>query len=265
MVSTLAMKNIWAKFKINPLCYLIILSFLLTGFIKNILLIFLIIIVHELGHIFFLKRFHYEITKVELFPFGGITTTEKLINSPINKDILIYFGGIFFQILLFVFFSFWYQKGGILENTYYLFLYYNKSILFFNLIPIQPLDGGEILLLFFQKFLPYEKTLRLSNQMSIFFLLLFILYNIKSNLNQIIIISFLLYKIIDFVRKREFLKNKFLLERFLYNIPYQKIEHNDVLNPNLLKKETLHFFKKEEKYIHEKELLKQRFDNRIYF
>lgn len=265
MENTLAMKNISAKFKINALCYFIFLSFLLTGFIKNILLIFLIVFIHELGHVFFLKCFHYEILKVELLPFGGVTKTDKLINSPIDKDILIYLGGIFFQILLAVLFRFLYQNGWILENTYFLFQYYNKSIFLFNLLPIRPLDGAEILLLLFQKFMPFEKTLRISNQMSIVFLFLFVLYNIKSNLNQMIVISFLLYKIIDFVRKKEFLKNKFLLERFLYNIPYKKIEHTVITNPNLLKKETLHFFKKGEKYVHEKEILRQKFDNRTYF
>lgn len=265
MVNILVMRSISSKLKINSICYFIFLSFLLTGFIKNILLIFCIVLVHELGHIFFLKWFHYEIVKVEIFPFGGITTTEKMINSPINKDLLIYMGGMFFQVLLYFFFTFLYQKGFILENTYTIFNYYNKSILFFNLLPIRPLDGGEIFLLFIQKFFPYTKTLTLANYTSVFFFILFILYNIKSNLNQLIIISFLLYKIIDFYRKREYFKNKFLLERYLYTIPYKKIEHDEIQDIELLKKETLHFFKNKEKYKHEKEILREKFDIHSYF
>jgi len=259
------MKSIFPKFKINFLCYFIFLSFLLTGFIKNSILIFLIVFVHEMGHVFFLKWFHYEIVRVEIFPFGGVTTTEKLINSPINKDILIYFGGILFQILLYFLFTHFYQNGWILENTYTIFNYYNKSILFFNLLPIRPLDGGEIFLLLLQKCLPYKKTLHITFYTSIFFLLLFILYNIKSNLNQMIVISFLLYKIIDSYRKREYLRNKFLLERYLYSIPYKKIEHNQEQNMDVLKKETLHFFKSNEKYIHEREILREKFDIHSYF
>ncbi len=265
MVNILVMRNTYNKFKINSLSYFIFLSFLLTGFIKNILLIFCIVLVHEIGHIFFLKWFHYEIVKVEIFPFGGITTTEKMINSPINKDLLIYMGGMLFQILLFLLFTFLYQKGFILENTYTIFNYYNKSILLFNLLPIRPLDGGEIILLLFQKFLPYAKTLTLANYTSIFFLFLFILYNIKSNLNGMIVISFLMYKIIDFYRKKEYFKNKFLLERYLYAIPYKKIEHNEMQDIGLLKKETLHFFKNHEKYKHEKEILREKFDIHSYF
>ena len=74
------MKNIFPKIKINSATYILFLSFLLTGFIKNILLIFLIVIIHEIGHVFFLKYFHYKIEKVEIFPFGGLTTTNKYIN-----------------------------------------------------------------------------------------------------------------------------------------------------------------------------------------
>ena len=101
MEKILVMKTIFPKFKINSLTYLIFLSFLLTGFIKNILLIFLIVVVHELGHFFFLKYFSYEIEKIEIYPFGGVTTTNKYINSPINHDLIIYMGGVFFQLLLF--------------------------------------------------------------------------------------------------------------------------------------------------------------------
>lgn len=265
MVNILVMRNTLPKWKINSLCYFIFLSFLLTGFIKNILLIFLIVIVHEMGHLFFLKWFHYEVVKVEIFPFGGITTTEKMINSPINKDILIYFGGMLFQIFLYFLFTFLYKNGSILENTYAIFNYYNKAILFFNLLPIRPLDGGEIFLLFLQKFISYTKSLQVSSWTSIFFLLLFILYNIKSNLNQMIIISFLIYKILDLYKKREYFKNKFLLERYLYTIPYKKIEHNEKENIEVLKKETLHFFKMGEKYKHEREIVKRVFDIRSYF
>lgn len=259
------MKNIWGKWKINSLTYFCILSFLLTGFIKNIFLILLIVVIHELGHLFFLKLFHYEITKIEIFPFGGITSTEHKINIPINKEIFIYFGGVLFQLLLEAFFFILYKKGMVLENTYVLFHYYNISIFFFNLLPIRPLDGGELMFLFLQKIFPYAKSITLAHYTSIFFLIGFILYNLKSNLNQMVIITFLLYKMIFLYRKREYFKNKFFLERFLYVLPYKKIEHNPVQNICLLKKETLHFFKKENKYIHEREVLREKFDKNSHF
>lgn len=259
------MKTIYHKCKINTATYFIFLSFLLTGYIKNILLIFLIILIHELGHIFFLNYFHVEIEKVEIYPFGGLTTTNRYINFPIRKEIIIYFGGVFFQILLFFLFFILYLKNIITENTFFLFKTYNTSILLFNLLPIKPLDGGEIFLLFLQKKCSYSKSLQVGSIVSFLFLVLFLFYNIKGNLNNYVIISYLIYKGIDFCKKIPFYRHKFLLERYLHVFPYKKIEHNELQSTNVLKKETLHFFKEEKKYIHERELLKRKFDNRSHF
>lgn len=261
MDKTLDMKTIFPKLKINEMSYLVFLSFLLTGFIKNILLIFLIICIHELGHIFFLKCFSYEIEKVEIFPFGGLTTTKnKYINSPINKDILIYLGGILFQTFLFLFFFLLHRIGKVNDYTFQLFHLYNKSIFLFNLLPIRPLDGGEIVALFLEKYLPYEKAFAIMNKISVLFLSLFILYTIHSNLNNYIIIAFLLWKTINYFRKKRWYVHKFLLERYMHTFPYKKIEHNENQKITLLKKETLHFFKDQNKYLHEHEILKQKFD-----
>ena len=259
------MKTICPKFKINFLTYFVFLSFLLTGYIKNILIIFCIILIHECGHVFFLKLFHYKIIKVEIYPYGGLTTTDKLINSPINKDIVIYLGGVLFQILLVLFFKFLFSHHIILETTYKLFLLYNRNILIFNLLPIKPLDGAELIELLLQKYLPFSKAISFNINISIFFLIAFILYNIKSNLNNYIVVSFLIYKIVEYYKKQDYYKNKFYLERYLYILPYKKIEHLNKEDLSLLKKETLHFFKKEKKYRHEKELLKERFDIYTYF
>lgn len=255
------MKNILTKFKINSLTYFVLLSFLITGFIKNAILIFIIIIFHELGHIFFSKIFAYKIESVTIYPFGGITKTEKLLNSSINKDIVIYFGGFIFQIILWFLFLILFKNNYINFETYKLFLYYNQTILIFNYLPIRPLDGGEIVSLLLEKKLSFFKSIYFSHYISLFFLILFFFINKNHNINTYMIITFLLTKIIIIYKKRFIMKNKFLLERHLYTIPYKKIAHNDVKDLDLLKKETFHFFKNENKYMSEKELLKQRFDN----
>jgi len=261
MDKTSDMKTIFPKWKINEISYLVFLSFLLTGYIKNILLIFTIICVHELGHLTFLRLFHYEIEKIEIYPFGGLTTTKnKYINSPINKDIFIYFGGILFQSILYLLFFCFLHLGKINQNTFHLFTMYNKSIFFFNLLPIRPLDGGEIVSLFLEKFFPYEKAYTIMNRISLFSLSCFILYTINSNLNNYIIITFLLCKTISFFKKKKWYIHKFLLERYMHSFPYKKIEHNERQKMTLLKKETLHFFKNGNKYLHEQEILRRKFD-----
>lgn len=261
----LGMKDIFQKFKINYVTYLFFFTFLITGHIKNIILIYLIVFFHELGHVLFLKYFKYPIESIEILPFGGVTKTDKLINTPINHDLVIYFGGVFFQGLLFLIFIFLFLKGIILESTYKLFCDYNFSILIFNLLPIRPLDGGELLRLFFEKKYSFFKAQKLSNLLSVLFLFIFLVINLQFNLNNYVIISFLMVKIYELVKKEGYYKNKFMLERLMYTFPYKKINNEKVKNLSLLKKDTYHFFKDGEKYVSEKELLRRKFDIRSYF
>ena len=100
------MKNIKIKFKINLTTYIFFLIAFLCGYFKNVLYIFFIVFFHELGHIFFIKLFHHKIVKVEFYPFGGITTIDKPINSSINQELFISLGGVFFQLLLGIFLLF---------------------------------------------------------------------------------------------------------------------------------------------------------------
>ena len=83
------MMNLIRKVRINNFTYLFLCLCFLCGYIKNICIIFFICIVHEFGHVIFIKLFKYEITCIELFPFGGFTTINKRINTSINKDIII--------------------------------------------------------------------------------------------------------------------------------------------------------------------------------
>ena len=61
-------------------------------------------------------------------------------------------------------------------------------------------------------------------------------------------------------KNQKYIINKFYLERYLYNFPYHKIESNKTINIHLLKKNTLHFFKDNNRYLHEKGVLKTFFE-----
>ena len=97
------MKNILNKFNINIFTYLYFLVCLSCGYIRNVLIIFFICLIHEMGHIFFIKLFKYKVISIDIYPFGGYTKIDKMINTSINKDILISLGGIIFQSILYLF------------------------------------------------------------------------------------------------------------------------------------------------------------------
>lgn len=243
------MKNILNKFNINIFTYIFFIICLFSGYIKNILIIFFICLFHELGHILFIKLFKYKIIKVDLYPFGGYIKIDKLINTSINKDIIISMGGILFQFILFL----------VIDNKYILFNYYNNIIMIFNLLPIIPLDGNRILNLLLEKKFSYSMSYKLNIVISSIFLLLFIIYNYLYSIDNYIIIGFLLFKLLEYLKYYKYYYNKFLLERYIYNIEYSFIDYNSNSLRDL-KKENKHYFKYKDLYISEKTLLKRLFD-----
>ena len=127
--------------KINFLTIYFLLLLFLCGYLKIGIIIFSIVIIHELGHVFFIKMFKYEIIDITIYPFGGMTRIKKDINTPINKELFIAFGGILFQMILLGITMF--LPISIITKT--IFWKYNLSIMIFNMLPIIPLDGSIIL------------------------------------------------------------------------------------------------------------------------
>ena len=60
-------------------------------------------------------------------------------------------------------------------------------------------------------------------------------------------------------KEEKYYFKRFYLERYLKEYPYKKIENERVVDLKKLKKETLHFFWNKDKYVHEKEVLKEYF------
>ena len=253
------MKNIWHLFNIHFSTYLLILSFLFTGLIKNIILIYLIVIFHELGHILIIKLLGYKILRVDIYPSGGVTKIDKKINTKISHDLLIASFGVFFQILLYLIFYFLYSFSFIRSSTYELFLTYNTTILIFNLLPIIPLDGYQFLRCIWEILFPFKKAFKISFVISLVSVLLFVTYNQIFSLNNYLIVSFLIYKIIYEYRNFKYQNTRFQLERYLNDFPYSKIKNEKKVDLALLKKDTYHYFKKDNTYLSEKKILEKKY------
>ena len=242
------------KIRINNFTYIFFILCALCGYLKNITIIFSICLFHELGHIFFVKIFKYTIESVDILPFGGYTLVNKKINTSINKDILINFGGIIFQIILLIFLLMF--KNNLNIITYNLIYKYNLILILFNLIPIIPLDGNNILHLLLEKFFSYEISYKINFYISLVSLIIFLLINYYFNIDNYFIFSFLIFKSLNYLKDYKYLKNRFLLERYLYDFEYKKI-NNNTKDLKELKKEVLHYFKENNKYIKEKSRIKK--------
>lgn len=231
--------------------YLLLIYFL-CGYIRIGIMILFIVFMHEVGHVIVSKIFKYKVISVVIYPFGGITKIQKDINTSTNKEIILAISGILMQIIL-----------GLLVkliniHDYQLFYKINTSIMFFNLLPIIPLDGSIILKSILNKFFSFKISLKIYIIISIICIFIYVFFNYKYNINNYLIIGLFIYKIYKEIKEYKYIYNKFLLERFLHDYKFKYISTRKG-NLDILKLDTYQYFKDGSSILSEKELLKRRF------
>ena len=226
----------------------------LTGLFKEFILFTSIIFIHEKGHTIADMYYKWNIDKVIIMPFGGITIFNEKLNRPIKEEFIILISGPIFQIIYYKIFS--------MFCISYTFMNYHYSLLFFNLLPIYPLDGAKLLNLFFNKILPFKKSHLLILIVSFLVSILAILYIIVNKLGLVLflVVLLLLFKLFEEKSKHNLLFNKFLLERYLCSFNFKK--HKIIRGDNIEKMFRVyeHIFLSDKKYETEREILRKRFD-----
>lgn len=234
-------------------------SFIITGHVKDLLVFTSIIIFHELGHYLMAKINKVKVKKITIYPFGGITTLDTLINININRELLIAMGGILFQTIYMIIIIILYKYGFVREYIYNLYTRYNNSILYFNLLPIVSLDGFKILNLTLSKIFPFDISNKLSLGISFITLILILIVNYYTfNYTLLLILSVLIINIVNYYKDLNYIFNKFLVERYLYNLSYSK--EKIVNNKKKMYKDYRHIFKNGNKYLTEKKYLYDKYN-----
>lgn len=235
------MKIILSKIEFHYTFIIIALGFVLAGYFSNLIVFTSIIIIHELGHIITGLHFKYKLDKVIIYPYGGMTKFNTIINTNINKDILVAISGVIVQSIYFILITILYTKGYIREYIYNLFTIYNNSILLFNILPIIPLDGSKIINLILSKYLYYNLSNKLTIIISFITIIIILITRIyEYNYSFIIILGLLMKNIYDFYKNLEYIYNKFLFERYLYKITYPK--KKIIKNKKKMYKNKSHYF-----------------------
>ncbi|WP_139490283.1 M50 family metallopeptidase [Brevibacillus dissolubilis] len=128
-----------------------------AGYFIETLTLFVIVIIHELGHVAAARELGWRVTEVQLLPFGGVATMEETSFDPLD-EVVVALAGPFMNILM-IFFSLVFWKLGIwsLEWTQF-FMKSNIMIAGFNLLPIWPLDGGRIVQAVLCLILPFRQA-----------------------------------------------------------------------------------------------------------
>lgn len=244
-----------SKLNINPFFYFLGFLSTITGLFKPFLIMYLIVFIHEIGHITMALIFKYKIKKINIYPFGGYTIFETNINTPFLNEFMVFLGGILFQIIFFL-------LAKLLLNTtsytYKLIENYNLSILIFNLIPIIPLDGSKVLNIFLNKIFSFKKSHLLTIYISYITIFIIIIISLKK-INLLLMIFLLLALLIKEHKNHKLIFNMFLIERYIKNIRFKKINFINNLNLSYMKKYCKNIFIVNNKYIDEKNVLKNKF------
>ena len=82
----------------------------------------------------------------------------------------------------------------------------------------------------------------------------------EKNYSMVMVVFILLQNIWDYYKKIEYIYNKFVLERYLYNIKYKNIKVID--NKNKMYKNKTHLFKINNNLVEEKKFLSIFFDKK---
>lgn len=238
-------------FKINFLFFIVSFLCFLTGLFKDFVVFTSIIFIHELGHIVTGLFFKWKIDKVIIFPFGGLTIFNQKINTSSLEEFIIAIAGIIFQTIFLL----------LLNTNNYLFIKYYKIILFFNILPIYPLDGSKVLNIFLNKIFPFKKSYSLTILIALITIFAFFIVMIDNfNLLLFLSIVLLLTKLFNYYKDIDIIWNKFLFERYLYKIKYKKIKK--INNISKMFKEKTHVLFINNNIIKEEDFLSKMFDRR---
>lgn len=196
----------------------ILLIFIFSGLYIEILLFFLVIILHECGHITALKLFKQKINTFNITIVGGILDVEyKDLN--ILKEMIISLSGVAVNSLILIILRY-------LDNVYYqdILINYNQLLIVFNLLPIYPLDGYR----FFEALLKVRnepfKEQKLLNYISMITLTItfsLAVYYFKS-ISIIVVFSFLVYHNILLYSKY----TQFVLQKYVRRYNYKRFNQN---------------------------------------
>ena len=192
--------------KIHPLTYLYLLLAFISGSSYYVAFLFFSIL-HEIGHYLVALYFSFEIEKIMILPFGAFLSLKDLGKHYVYEEIGMLLCGPFINLICFIFFLF--IKEPLLAKI-------NIYILIFNLLPVYPLDGSKLLLLFLSYFIDYQKAMQIGRKIILGYLFYQVILYLKNY--RLIYMETLMS---DHLSKKRVKINKHLE----YFRPYQNIYH----------------------------------------
>ena len=140
-----------AKLKVHPIFLMMLLLWALSGNIAQYFLVLVSLLWHEVGHLVMAKLFGVKVKRITMLPFGA--RIEFVNGQAISYTSLIWIaaGGPIFTLLA-------YSVNNYIPSIFREeFIMIQLGLLFINLLPIYPLDGGQIVCNSLLKITPKKK------------------------------------------------------------------------------------------------------------
>lgn len=148
--------------RLHPLFILIFLTAVVTGFFVEIMVLFVVVFIHEIGHAAAAIGFGWRVREIQLLPFGGVAVVDEFANIHPLQVIVVSIAGPLQHVWMATFAYLMMTAGWWSSYWALYFIHVNVMIGLFNLIPVHPLDGGKILQAMLSLFFSYYRTLSIT-------------------------------------------------------------------------------------------------------
>lgn len=141
------------EFKVNridivlkPLLLPVLLIFFLIGQIYTYIIVLVCAALHEISHVIVAKIFKVKVEAIEILPIGLACKIDRYKNLSLIKKIALYISGPMINVVLAICAVLLKGRFEYINNeASETFIIVNVSLACLNLLPIMPLDGGQIL------------------------------------------------------------------------------------------------------------------------
>ena len=128
----------WLGFhlRIHTLFLLLLFFSILTGYVLEVITLFSIVLIHELGHIAAAKSYQWRIREIQLTPFGGVALMDDDGAIPAHEELIVSIAGPFMNIVMVALAYVIYQSRMWSSDWTDYFVQANLILCLFNLLPI---------------------------------------------------------------------------------------------------------------------------------